>query len=223
MQSLPLVCVALLVGTTAVSTGCQPPAREGHVTPIPTQPTAGFPSRSTPAAGAATAVRVLLVDPRDVILAPADVAPGFVTQLDEAVDELRLSAVPAPFPSTPSRQRNRTGAHVVITQQQHAGKVSGVLSVETTAVRYELTSLAVSAYQDVLKSMPASRSEPMLQRIGQYDNASAWQQRFASARVQEIALRIRNMLLSVVVASNYSADRHVAFEYMEKMRSRVSH
>jgi hypothetical protein len=150
--------------------------------------------------GIPTAVRVLSADPQDIVLRSADLPNGFSVRADHQTVDVNLATSTETDSQAP--QSRGTGHHVALA---HDGgpDPDGVLSIASTAVRYETTRDAVAWFAYEVHSAPAVRPYAILAlapALG--DESRAWRYAIDRVIVDEMLVRRRNFLLSIAVVHN---------------------
>jgi hypothetical protein len=175
------------------------------------------------------AVRVLSDDPRDVVLRAADLPEGFYLSAEYPTDRVELWPVGQQLVDTPLRSvqislRSITavGAHTVLARSDGAD-AEGLVSVATSAVRYERTAWAASAFDSALESSSSALEDPSAMidtRTG--DNARAWRYRLVGAVIDQVLVHTRNYLLAVTLVRHPALGEPIlARRYARLLRSKL--
>jgi hypothetical protein len=230
---LGLVAALVLAAACQAGPDHRPSARpDGRATPL------GMGTSRRPATDVstalATAVRVLQQEPADIVLRSIDLPPGFVVSQEYRVVRLDLwtATLAAPQPiAQPTRgvspaARVRfaapsTGVHVVLTRSNPAPD-AGLVSIASTALRYEVTAVAAQAFSAIVDARPAGREHPLLPSVAEPgDEVRAWRSVLRGATVEQVLLRTRNYLLAVIVVQRPAGASVDTLAYLERMRSRL--
>jgi hypothetical protein len=170
--------------------------------------------------GIPTAVRVLSTDPRDVVLRPADLPGGFFVTIDDSAADLALPASTRTEPPTPP---GRGIGHHVVLASAGGRDPDGVLSVASTAIRYETTRDAVAWFAYEVQSVSATQTFALLVGGPMFgDESHGWRYAIDRVIVDEILVRRRNFLLSTVVVHNPGPDApDIALHYLKLLRAKL--
>jgi hypothetical protein len=237
MRVRGLVFLLMFVGWSACSVdqpaepppvAASPTSHAGRTTVAPATDTAIADEEPT-RAPLPIAVRVLSDHPRDVVLRAADLGAGFYLSAEYRTDRVELwpvrqQLVDPPLHSVqlPSRSMTATGDHAVLVRSDGAD-AEGLVSVATTAVRYEKTAWAASTFDSAVESGPSALEDlsAMIDtRTG--DDARAWRYRLVGAVIDQVLIHTRNYLLAVTLVRYPAPGEPVlAPRYARLLRSKL--
>lgn len=190
-------CVATLVGACSGTVESDRLASGPATTmPTPRQSGSSDAARMSPTATRAipTAVRVLTADAEAMVLRPADVPRGFRTSAEYPAVAIELSVSPGRTEVRPNDQVG-TGRHMVLVRDDGAAP-DGVVSIATSAVRYETTTVATAAFARLASgALAAAPSITLPDETPLGDEVRGWRYRRAAVRVDETILRVRSVVL----------------------------
>jgi hypothetical protein len=175
------------------------------------------------------AVRVLSADPRDIVLRVSDLPPGFHISADYQVSEVELwparRPVVEPRPNivqNPARRSTGTGRHAALTRSDGTVDADGLVSIATTAVRYESTWLAVDAFARSLPTSVTRQDPAALNPLRSGDDVSTWSYRLSGVSVDQMLIRTRNYVLALILVRRPPAgEPHLVAHYARVMRSKL--
>jgi hypothetical protein len=189
----------------------------------------GTPQSATTHLPLPTAVRVLSNDPRDVVLRDMDLPQGFHLSAEYPTQAVELwptrAAVVESRPlivGPPSWKDTGTGHYAVLAHSDGADG-EGLVSIATTAVRYERTAGAAQAFAlAVASAPPALEDTTVITRIRNGDDVSAWRYRLVGAVVDQVITRTRNYVLAVTLVHYPAAgESALAPRYAGLLRSKL--
>jgi hypothetical protein len=209
------------VVATWLSAGCRlsGEATRTAVPPGPAAEASSTPDSHNRAASAApTAVRLLSADPRQVVLRGADVGPGYYASVDSPSAIVHVWHSRA---TESAKLPTGVGQYVLLTRR--AGPDSdGVISLASSAIRYESTREAEAAFR-MQSSGTDARFDGQPEGIDA-DEIHAWWSKSSVVLVEQVLARERNFLLSLTLVRVASASTHdIAWRYAMLLEAKLLH
>jgi hypothetical protein len=168
---------------------------------------------------APTAVRLLSVDPKDVVLRPIDLNSGYVMSAESST-----TAVQVWHPRSRSAEPNVRSipglGYYVLLARPDKRDVDEVISLASTAVRYDSTLVAHAQF--AFESEPSYDYETLLaDKTDLGDEVRAWRHSTALVIVDQVLLRRLNVLLSLTLVRTPGTGEGSALQFAKLMRTKL--
>lgn len=144
---------------------------------------------------APTAVRLLSADPKELVLLPADLNSGYVMSAESSTTAVQVWRPRSRSAEPNVRSIPGLGYYVLLARPDRPD-VDGVISLASSAVRYNSTRLAHAQF--AFESEPSFEYETLsADESGLGDELQAWRHSSTLVIVDQVLLRRLNVLLSL--------------------------
>jgi hypothetical protein len=195
-----------------------PGARGRTSAPVPATPTSGATAAPLP-----TAVRMLTTNPTDVVLRPGDPPSGFHLSAEYPTQGIEMGRLRGDTDSLRPTGGRVIGHHAVLVRVG-GPDLDGVVSVATTALRYETTTEAAAVFnRDVAAAVSALAFATEFRDPTLGDESRTWRYRVGGVVVDEVVFRTRNYLLGVIlVQDTAAAEASTMLRYARMLHSKIA-